>query len=79
MHVEEVRPDSPAANEGILPGDILVGMHTWETASAQDVQYIVTRPTLDQMGSMKFYVLRGQSTLFGHLNVAANDATPPVR
>jgi serine protease Do len=72
MHVEDVRPNSPAAQEGILPGDILVGMHTWETASEQDIQYIVSRPSLAQMGKLKFYVLRGQSTLYGHINVAAN-------
>jgi serine protease Do len=79
MLVEEVRPGSPAAEEGILPGDILVGMHTWETASAQDVQYIVTRPTLPQMGKLKFYVLRGRSTLFGHLNVATTASGSSTR
>jgi len=78
MHVEDVRAGSPAAQEGILPGDILVGMHKWETASEQDVQYIVSRPTLSQMGQLKFYVLRGQSTLFGHINVAAKGDTPPA-
>ncbi len=46
MHVDGVRPNSPAAQEGILPGDILVGMHKWETASAQDIQYIISRPNL---------------------------------
>jgi serine protease Do len=71
MHVNRVRPNSPASQEGILPGDILVGMHKWETASEQDVQYIVSRPNLEQLGKLKFYVLRGQSTLFGHINVAA--------
>jgi serine protease Do len=74
MHVEEVRPNSPAALEGIQPGDILVGMHKWETASEQDIQYIVSRPTLSQMGKLKFYVLRGQNTLYGHLNVAKADS-----
>jgi serine protease Do len=74
MRVEEVRPDSPAAQQGIAPGDILVGMHRWETASDQDIQYIITRPNLAQMGKLKFYVLRGQDTLYGHLNVAAADA-----
>ena len=33
MRVVEVRPNSPAAKEGIRIGDILVGMHGWETAS----------------------------------------------
>jgi serine protease Do len=71
MRVEAVRPDSPAAQEGIMSGDILVGMHRWETASEEDIQYIITRPNLAEMGKIKFYVLRGQNTLYGHLNVAA--------
>jgi serine protease Do len=71
MHVDGVRPNSPAAQEGILPGDILVGMHKWETASPQDIQYIISRPNLVQLGKLKFYVLRGQNTLYGHLDVAA--------
>jgi serine protease Do len=70
MRVDSVRPNSPADHEGILPGDILVGMHKWETASQEDIQYIITRPTLADMGELKFYVLRGQSTLYGHLIVA---------
>ena len=72
MRVDDVRPNSPAAKEGIQAGDILVGMHKWETASEQDVQYIVSRPNFADLGKVKFYVLRGQNTLYGHLNVAAN-------
>ena len=79
MRIEDVRPNSPAAQEGILPGDILVGMHRWETASEQDVQYIISRPDLADMGKIKFYVLRGQSTLYGHLNVAARTAATQTR
>ena len=70
MHVDDVRPSSPAAQQGIQAGDILVGMHRWETASPQDVEYIVNRPDLAGVGKLKFYVLRGQRTLYGHLNVA---------
>ncbi len=71
MRVVEVRPTSPAASEGIRPGDVLVGMHGWETASTQDIDYIVTRPNLAELGSMKFYVLRGKSMLYGHLDMAS--------
>jgi len=78
MRIADVRPESPAAKEGILPGDILVGMHRWETASEQDIQYIISRPDLADMGKIKFYVLRGQSTLYGHLNVAARTASTHV-
>jgi serine protease Do len=72
MRVEDVRPNSPAAREGIQTGDILVGMHRWETASDEDIQYIVSQPNFADMGKIKFYVLRGQNTLYGHLNVAAS-------
>jgi serine protease Do len=70
MHVDGVRPNSPAAQEGILPGDILVGMQKWETASPDNVQYIISRPNLGQAGKLKFYVLRGESTLYGQMDVA---------
>jgi serine protease Do len=79
MRVDAVRPGSPAAQQGIEPGDILVGMHRWETASDQDVQYIISRPNLAEMGKIKFYVLRGQDTLFGHINVAATSGQPTSR
>jgi serine protease Do len=69
MRVVDVRPGSPAAKEGIRGGDILVGMHGWETASDQDIDYIVTRPKLAEIGSMKFYVLRGKTMLYGHLDM----------
>ena len=72
MRVVEVRPNSPAAKEGIRSGDVLVGMHGWETASTQDIDYIVTRPNLAEIGSMKFYVLRGKSMLYGHLDIASS-------
>jgi serine protease Do len=80
MHVDEVRAGSPAALEGILPGDILVGMHKWETASEQDIQYIVSRASQPQFGKVTFYVLRGQKTLQGQINVAtAGNGSPSVR
>ena len=68
MRVTNVRKGSPAADRGIRRGDILVGMQNWETASKQDIRYIVTRPNID---SLEFYILRGSKTLFGELNIAS--------
>jgi serine protease Do len=79
MRVVDVRPGSPAADEGIQKDDILVGMHGWETASSQDIDYIVTRPNLGEIGSMKFYVLRGKNMLYGHLDVGAAAHTASAR
>lgn len=79
MRVTEVRPGGPAAEQGIREGDILVGMHRWETASEQDIRYIVTRSNIDELGSVKFYLLRGEETLFGHLTVAKRSSSSSRR
>ena len=71
MHVESVQPNSAAAKEGILPGDIIVGIGQWETASAKDIDYVIARVNRGQTGKVKFYVLRGQNMLYGHLDVVA--------
>ena len=69
LRVMSVRPSSPASAEGIQRGDILVGMHVWETISLENVAYIMNRD-LDEIAPLKFYVLRGDETLYGHLTVA---------
>jgi serine protease Do len=70
LSVAAVRPDSPAAKQGIRRGDILVGMHVWETISLENVSYILNRPDFSDISPVKFYILRGSETLFGHLPVA---------
>lgn len=71
MRVVDVRSDGPAATKGIRAGDILVGMHRWETASDEDIRYIVNNKTLANMPAVKFYILRGDETLYGEMHVAA--------
>jgi serine protease Do len=69
MRVVEVRQDGPAGAKGIRTGDILVGMHRWETASEEDIRYIVENETLASLDEVKFYILRGSETLYGALRV----------
>ncbi len=69
LTVTAVRPNSPAADRGIHRGDVLVGMHIWETISLENVDYIVNRPDLATFNPVKFYVLRGNHTLFGNLPI----------
>lgn len=69
LKVFSVRRGGAAERQGIRPGDILVGMHGWETASEGDIRYIVSLPRLSEMGPLKFYILRGTETLYGHLRV----------
>ncbi|MFQ5732497.1 MAG: trypsin-like peptidase domain-containing protein [Planctomycetaceae bacterium] len=70
MRVVSVRPNSPAALNGIRPGDILVGLHIWETVSAENVTYVLEHSKLRTFNPLKFYIVRGGETLFGHLNIA---------
>lgn len=71
MRVVAVRPQSPAAANGIRQGDILVGLHVWETVTAENVAFVLKHPQLGTFNPLKFYILRGRETLFGHLNVSS--------
>lgn len=70
LSVVEVRADSPAADQGIRAGDVLVGMHIWETISLDNVVYVLNRNDLGELMPLKFYIVRGRETLFGHLTLA---------
>jgi serine protease Do len=70
LAITAVRPESPAARQGIRRGDVLVGMHVWETISLENVSYILNRPDFAKFEPVKFYILRGSETLYGSLSVS---------
>jgi serine protease Do len=72
LAVMAVRPGSPAESQGIRRGDVLVGMHVWETVSLDNVSYVLKQDRITNKGPLKFYILRGNQTLFGHLQVAGS-------
>ncbi len=67
MLIEEVRPQSPAAQNGMRRGDILVGLHIWETVNLSNVSYVLSNSKLSSFNPLKFYILRKNETLYGHL------------
>jgi serine protease Do len=71
LTIMNVRPNSPAANIFVRPGDVLVGVHIWETVSLENVSYILNRPDFASLNPVKFFILRGDETLFGYLPVGA--------
>ncbi|MBN1912477.1 MAG: trypsin-like peptidase domain-containing protein [Pirellulales bacterium] len=73
LEVTSVRPESPAAEQGIRRGDVLVGMHVWETVSIENVNYILKRPDLGRSGPVRFYILRGNETLYGDFSLSMRD------
>jgi serine protease Do len=68
--VTDVRPNSPASAQGIRSGDVLVGMHIWETVSPENVAYILKRPDFATLNPVKFFILRGSDTLYGYMAVS---------
>ncbi len=72
LTVTAVRPESPADEQGIRPGDVLVGMHIWETISLENVRYVLNRPDFASLEPLKFYILRENEpqTLYGFLTVS---------
>ncbi len=70
LRVTSVRPKSPAAAQGIHKGDVLVGMHIWETVSLDNVSYILNRQDLNKKKPIKFFILRGGETLYGYMSLA---------
>ncbi|MGW8256474.1 MAG: trypsin-like peptidase domain-containing protein, partial [Thermoguttaceae bacterium] len=67
LMVTAVRAGGPAANQGIRRGDVLVGMHIWETLTEENVSYILNRSDFASLNPMKFFILRGDETLYGYL------------
>lgn len=71
LRVTAVRPGSQAAEQGIRRGDVLVGMHVWQTVSLENINYILDREDLDSINPLVFYILRDGDTFFGHIRVAS--------
>lgn len=65
LEVTSVQPDSSAARAGIQKGDILVGLHLWETVSMDNVTYVLTHPDLNTFQPLSFFVLRGSQVRRG--------------
>lgn len=74
LRVEKVRPGSPAKNQGIQVGDILVGLHEWETVSLDDMSYIVNQPIVLQQ-PIQFYILRSRQAFFGNIRLQKSTRT----
>ena len=74
LRVVDVRPQSPAAKEGIRVGDVLVAMHGWKTESFDNLAYILEQPELKQNKHFMFYILRDREPYFGQMRMS-NDST----
>jgi serine protease Do len=54
----EVNPDSPAARAGFVKGDILIGLHQWETISSDNVSFVLNHPDLVSFSPVRYFLIR---------------------
>jgi serine protease Do len=73
LKVDEVRDASPAQRHGIRRGDVLVGMHKWETISEDNVSYILNSAEFKATQPFKFYILRNGETLYGNMRLDSDE------
>jgi serine protease Do len=69
LRVLRVRESSPAADQGIMPGDFLVGMHLWQTRNLKSLEYVVKHVDPTQDSPVKFYIVRGGDILEGDIPI----------
>jgi serine protease Do len=58
LAVTAVAADSAAGKAGIQQGDILVGLHHWETLTADNVAFVLKHPDLASFNPLCFYIIR---------------------
>jgi len=59
LEIVQLNPDGAAGRAGIKKGDILVGLHQWETLTLDNVAFVVTNPELSTFMPLSFYIVRG--------------------
>ena len=70
LRVQDVRKSGPAWQQGIRSGDVLVGLHLWETVSLENIAYILEREEISKDEPVVFYIIRGTETLQGQIRLA---------
>ncbi len=73
--ITSVRPDSAADAQGMVAGDVLLGIHGFETTTLSGLANILEQPELQRGPRAKFYLVRREQTLFGHMQLAAMPST----
>jgi serine protease Do len=65
--VTDVYPDGVAGRAGFQRGDILIGLHQWETLTPDNVNYVLTHPDLATFNPVRFFIIRGGQVRRGWL------------
>ena len=67
LKITEVKASSPATKEGLKTGDILLGLHRWETVTFENLNYVLNTEMFQTRKPMSFYIYRNDDFLYGEL------------
>ncbi len=67
LEITNITANGAAAKAGLRKGDVLVGLHTWETVTVDNVNYVLNHPDLATFNPVPFFILRGGQIRKGQL------------
>jgi serine protease Do len=73
MVVLSVAPNSPAERAGIQPGDILIGLHQWETLNYDNLAYVLRHPDLASFLPLRYFIIRHGTVQRGYFQVSEDN------
>lgn len=73
LRITDVAENGAVSKAGIKSGDILVGLHQWETLNPQSVAYVLRQPQIEQLNPIRFFVIRNSQIQRGWLTVPTED------
>ncbi|MGL4465508.1 MAG: trypsin-like peptidase domain-containing protein, partial [Planctomycetia bacterium] len=68
----DVQPGSPFAAAGLQPGDILIGIHEWETIDANNVRFVMQWDQREKNQPLKFHAIRRGALINGTVQLPGN-------
>lgn len=69
LEVTAINQGGMAAKAGLRKGDILVGLHNWETVSPENVNFVLNHPDLATFHPVPFFILREGQIRRGQLSM----------
>lgn len=65
--IKEISAEGPAARAGFQRGDILIGLHQWETITSENVNFVLNHNDIASFSPLRFFVIRGKELRRGWL------------
>ena len=73
LQVTHIRSGSQAMTQNIRPGDVLLGIHEWETTSLGHIAYIIDQEQVFKANFVEFFVLRNGEVLKGSFQLVTDN------